>query len=921
MAQIYIKELDNSQIAEGSEQLIGGIVVVSSKGRANTPILVDSNNIISLFGKPNIDISPTLYSALMSVEMGGMIYVVRAIHNAIGKESKTNRTARFSGALLKAKIQQIPDSPDLSYTPDKILTPYKANDNQGLKQSDIDSFVFPLYARNREYKKLKNKVTLETSNKEYIVVNSFENLESGAKISFGNNPNDDSAVFEVLNNIEVAVKTPLLTINKTTINANKGDILRRVLINPKNTLKTISETAPKDAINIKVSSTDGFISGQSISFGDSANEYVIQSISKDDSTITLRSGLKGQVLSDSAIMLNERNYEAITNNPIIERNTQGSDTLYVSDIDNILNNATYTLMSGLTNAEIEFVATKKNILNEIQNQVVLDKAISVDTNTIIQLMTAGDTEQRDVALFYADSQGEWGNSVTIQVSDSKDYPKDCKNIKVFSNGVEVETYEVAFKQFVDGLGKQKYIESVINDNSNYIRVKHNPLAVDSEGNPLLPLNNDYALWQELAEDIFSDSGVKILEDANFGDTDIVVSDNTKFEVGDRIKFGNDVAEYKVSGKATNQVLDKGIQVSEFHITIDRGIQVDFIANNSKVMKYDYTEAKKITKIDSIYPANAINDMLKIGNIIGKLIDCGANLFIGGDDGSKPDTADMIEALRVFENRNAIRVNYIMDGGVFTPSYQQKIVSICEKRENTMAFLSSDPISITNEASVTIDKLSKFRDSQNVNSSYVRLAQHWALVYDEYNKREVWISTDGMLAQLQSASAQSEGHYAQVIAGWNRGKISNVLKLNRVWSEDELDLLVDMQFTPIKSKKGKGLCLWGNKTALTTRSFLQMANVRFMLIQINEMLRERLENEHWQIMDSSTRITIAQDLQSSIWNRFNQVLNDCQVFDKTTTQDEDAGKLVLFIGLQPKGVTSDIYVTLGIYNNSKSITEE
>ena len=115
-----------------------------------------------------------------------------------------------------------------------------------------------------------------------------------------------------------------------------------------------------------------------------------------------------------------------------------------------------------------------------------------------------------------------------------------------------------------------------------------------------------------------------------------------------------------------------------------------------------------------------------------------------------------------------------------------------------------------------------------------------------------------------------------------------------------------------------MCMWGDKTATTTRSYLQLGYVRFLLVQTNMMLRERLESEHWMITDSSKRASLCEEIKDSLWNKFSSVLNDLQCYDTTTTQDEDAQEMKLFIGIQPKSVVENIRVTLGIFSNSKTI---
>lgn len=915
MAGIKIIEQDNSMSMAGTPNMTGAMVIVADRGRVDSAVLVDKNTLISKYGKPNPKKSTTHYSAMFALEKASSLYVARTIHNATGTENPSNFTARYASALIKGKIQALPETaPDTTFVPERIVEPYTKDDGNGLTQRDIDAFSFPVYSRERLYQKLKTKIAVATENSQVIVVNDFKDLDIDTKISFGDNGevNDDSPVFTVLKTEEVEVKIPQLKINKTTINATKGDSIRRVLINKGETKITTTAEAT-DTATISISENTNLAPGKTITFGDSTDKHIIQSVTTN--TITLRKAVKS-VPNASKINIFERTYEAVQGNPTVERTSKGSDSILMSDTDNILNDGTYTFMTGVTNEETEFAILKKAVYNETQKQVTLDKATTTTTESIIQVMKASEFEQRDVGLLYADNQGSWGKKVTISISASPDYPDKCRIIRVLEDGIDTgEKFEVAFESFVDGLGKQLYVEDVINGNSNYIRFKHNTECVDIDGNPMLPLINDYAIWQENPSDIFKDSGVLIKEDLNYGDTDIVVSDNTTLELGDRIKFGDFSQEYKVSGKSTTQITENNTQRSEFHITIDRAIQVDTIPFNSKVLTYSHTENKKLSKVETAYYDKEINSQLAISGLNGKLLDCGGNLMAGGHNGSLPDIGDMIQTLnKCFSNREEISVNYFLDGGVYNPQYQQRLVTLAENREDCVAFLNSDPSAL--DSTEPLQAVIADRKAKNINSSYAKLTADWVYVYDEYNKKTILIGCDGLMAALTSYNGQS-GVWSCSNSGIF-GQLFSIMNPKVIWTEDQRDKLLEAQINPIKVGK-LGTTFWGDKTMYPQRSAIQQMYVRLLLVQMNIMLRERLESEHWKITDSSKRALLVEEIKDTFWNKFSSVLNDLQVFDTTTTQDEDAGELKIYVGIQVKGLVENIKVTLSLFSLSKTIS--
>lgn len=918
MAKQIYTEVDNSLSVAGAGDIVTGIVVVSDKGKVDTPVTIETeSDLVAKYGNPNYKKSPTMYSALSYLQKCSGLVVARAIHTTPDGELETenNRTARYSSALIRGKVSPIPDTiPAPEYIPDRIVEPYKTQEGKGLTQANIDSFSFPVYPRERTYEKLANKVLEDNNNKEYIILNTKENLKIGSKLSFGDDVNDDSPYVEITNIEAIIAKYSKIKTDKP-ITATKGEQLRRVAVTPTEITNKVAAVAPIDSVEIVLDSVDGLESGLTIKFDNIDKGFVIQSVKADTKTITLRTQITAELPIDTAITLMKRDYYPYPadKTPTLLRSVSGSDEVLLSTNDLLAENDLVTFTTGITNYETEFTITGKGIYNEDQIKVSIDKQLSTNTDTIIQLMTNSEFEDRDVLLIYSDNQGEWGNKISVSILPSNDYPDTARIIKVFNNGIDTgEKFEVTFEDFVDGLGKQLFCESVINDKSEYIRVKHNPNMLDQDGNPILPLINDYSLWREEPTDIFTSAQVYTQETLTYGETDVRVNDFTDLSIGDRIKFGNYNEEYKITGKSSQEIAG----VTEYHITIDRGIVPDSIKNGYPIYKFDHQEYKKVSKLEKQYPDYNINETMIIGGTRGQILDAGANKFSGGDNGSTPDVGDMIQCLnKVFSKREEIRVNILLSGGIYSPSYAQALDTLCQKREDCFYYLSNDPsnLDMTDAVKGTED----FRSSLNLNSRWGCLMADWGIAYDPYNKKDVSISVDGIAAALQSFAAQS-GVWGVPVAGWSSGNTFYIKKLVKAWSEDEREKLLNAQINPCKTDKTRGISIWGNKTLYGSRSFMQARNVAFILIQMRIECRDYMESQHWKVNDSGSRAIMVNTLLDS-FQKYMSVLNGLQIVDQTTAVDEDANQIKIYIGIQPKGIVEDIYVTLGVFNNSQGIT--
>lgn len=914
MGKITIIESNQSVTVASTAGVAGAIVVVSDRGRANTATFIDTESkFVDRYGKPNPSKSVTPYSALMFLQGSSNLYVSRAIHTAPdgSVESDSNRTARFSAALVRGVVSALPVGiPDATYQPDRIIEPYTNADGYGLRQSDLDSFTFPLYSRKREYEKLNIKV-VEDSSTRAMIVNSFGSLNEGDKLSFGDDVSDVSPVFTITDLKEVQVNNQYVKLDKVAT-VSKGDSIRRVSITKTDFDVPVTTTnqALVGADTVEVNSVAGVTQGQTIVFNDNElYQYVVKSVS--GSSITLMTTLEEQVENGWSVKLMKREYSDYTGNPTVTNSANGSNEIQVSDVDYIGNNDLITFTAGLTNQSNEFTVTDKSVVKVTQNQIILDQATNTSVSTVIQLMTKSEFEMRDVLLVTSDNQGEWGNNVTVSIGESVDYPNTARFIYVYEDGVLAESYEVTFKSFVDGLGKQMYVEDVINNSSTRIQVKHNQEMVDSEGEPVLPLITDYAIWRENPTDVFEGTGYTLTESVVLGETQIRVTDNANLSIGDRVKFGLFDDEYKVTDKGSQSVG----QATEYYIIVDRGIVVDKIDLGSQVYKYKEQELKPLSKLTQSYKTYNKGATLVISGKIGVLLDPGCSLFEGGNDGSTPTIGDMLTALKVFENRDEINVNLIMTGGVYAPAYANQIITMCKNRENSFGFLSNDPSALDNSDPVqaTID----FR-SNLTSSSYASLFSDWIVIYDSYTQKEVTVSVDGVAAALQTISSQS-GVWGYVVAGWTRGVLFNTLRVYRPFSEAERELLLNSQINPVKVLKSRGLSIWGDKTLDPIRSKLQERHCRMLLMQLNIQLRDYLESVQWEFNDENVRSNVVFKIQKALNDEYSVVLEDSKVVDTTTSTDVDNGKMDIFVGIIPKSAAENINVTLGIFSSSQGIS--
>lgn len=160
--------------------------------------------------------------------------------------------------------------------------------------------------------------------------------------------------------------------------------------------------------------------------------------------------------------------------------------------------------------------------------------------------------QKDNFLAYPASPGGFSKDSAFATRKHPTYA-DAFFIDYYEKGERLESFAVSKKRRLDGNGRQMYLETVVNSQSEHFRVKDNLGAYDVQAEaPIMPLMSDYYVRQKApilhwvthqytGESIWNgDVNIIILagdEDSEVGATDIYELQRT-FKVGDDIRVGD-----------------------------------------------------------------------------------------------------------------------------------------------------------------------------------------------------------------------------------------------------------------------------------------------------------------------------------------------------------------------------------------------
>lgn len=282
----------------------------------------------------------------------------------------------------------------------------------------------------------------------------------------------------------------------------------------------------------------------------------------------------------------------------------------------------------------------------------------------------------------------------------------------------------------------------------------------------------------------------------------------------------------------------------------------------------------------------------------------------GYRGTTPSVAEYIQQLQTFNNKEDVKVDIIVDT-LGDENYQLEIAKLCDRelggRADCYGILYA-PFELEQSNNYANDLVSYRKYSINLTSSFVGLYAGHVKVYDAYNGREIWIPCSGFVAAAFSFTADQFEPWFPA-AGWRRGVLP-VRDVYRRFTLGERDLLYDNDINVIRFRPGKGIAIWGQKTLYGRPSALDRANVRWLLIVIENAIEEFLEEYEFEINDQFTRASAKSAVHSYLKSiKIRRGLYDYDVVcdDTNNTPEEiDNYKMYLDYYVQPTKAAEYIY---------------
>ena len=212
----------------------------------------------------------------------------------------------------------------------------------------------------------------------------------------------------------------------------------------------------------------------------------------------------------------------------------------------------------------------------------------------------------------------------------------------------------------------------------------------------------------------------------------------------------------------------------------------------------------------------------------------------------------------FGNPEEIDVSLLIAGNM-TATNSKSIMNIASLRQDCIAFISPVAVTLVEKSrqgnTEIVNYLKTYRETLG-SSSYGVLDGNAKYQYDRFNDRFIYVPLCGDIAGccVRTDNAK-EPWYSP--AGFDRGRINNIVKL--VWNptKAERDTLYKNNINPVVSFQGSGAILFGDKTLQTKASAFDRINVRRLFNVLEKTIATAAKFQLFEFNDAFTRAQFRQ----------------------------------------------------------------
>jgi hypothetical protein len=276
-------------------------------------------------------------------------------------------------------------------------------------------------------------------------------------------------------------------------------------------------------------------------------------------------------------------------------------------------------------------------------------------------------------------------------------------------------------------------------------------------------------------------------------------------------------------------------------------------------------------------------------------------FVGGASGggeANVAIAYLAAAADRFKNAEEIDISIMIAGkargGTNGEQFANYLIdNIVDNRKDCVVTISPDKDDVVNVTD-RAEKVVTFRQSCRY-SSYAFFDSGYKQMYDKYNDVFRWVPLCGDTAGLMvRADLDFDAWFSP--AGYNRGRLKNVIKLAFNPDKSERDLIFRNDVNPVVNFPDSGPMLFGDRTGLGKQSAFGEIGIRRMFIVLEKAISTMAKFNLFEFNDEFTRANFRNAVEPFLRDvQGRRGINDFLVVCDTTNNDGDVIDRNEFIG--------------------------
>ena len=229
----------------------------------------------------------------------------------------------------------------------------------------------------------------------------------------------------------------------------------------------------------------------------------------------------------------------------------------------------------------------------------------------------------------------------------------------------------------------------------------------------------------------------------------------------------------------------------------------------------------------------------------------ARSLVSGADGSAVSTAELKTAYEKYNDADTVDVNLII-AGKGNATHIDNLITIAENRKDAIVFVSPERTDVVNVSNSTTQTTNVKGFFDGIrSSSYVVFDSGYKYTYDKYNDVFRYVPLNGDIAGLAARTDLIADSWFSP-AGFNRGVIRGAVKLAYNPTQGQRDELYRARVNPVVTLPGQGTLLFGDKTGLSTPSAFDRINVRRLFITLEKAISTASKFQLFEFNDEFTR---------------------------------------------------------------------